>query len=178
MGSDLVWLNEFYKQAFPHLENIKINEDVNTQFEGVDKWFYCKNLRPLRIEEKFRNEDYGDLLLEDYSNWTTKRLGWARDSCKTTDYLAYIILPRKTLWMLNYLALRQYFLLNYDNLFARYVIGSKTGDYVWGKTFDQNGTLLFRTANIPVPLNEFPSGWLAKNLWEYHLTKSIAPSNM
>jgi hypothetical protein len=169
MSDNINWLNGLYKQAFPHLENIVDNKNVTSQFEGVDKWLYCKNTgRPFRIEEKLRNKDYGDLLLEDYSNWDTKRPGWTRDIQKITDYLVYIILLRKTLWIFCYPALRQYFLTNYDNLYKSYVTRSRTGDYVWGNTPDQNGNLLFKTANIPVPLGEFPRNWLLKNFWRYY----------
>lgn len=163
------WLTELYKQAFPHLETIKDNKDIIAQFEGIDKWFYCKNRsKPFGIEEKSRHENYNDLLLEDYSNWTTKRPGWARDNQKTTDFLAYIILPRKTLWVFWYSPLRQYFLTNYDTLYRKYVTESRARDYKWGETFSATGELLFRTANIPVPLAEFPRSWLAKNFWQYH----------
>jgi hypothetical protein len=168
MSDNINWLNGLYKQAFPHLEHIEENTDLATQFEGVDKWFYCGNPRPYRIEEKFRYDDYGDLLLEDYSNYATKSPGWTRDTQKTTEFLAYIIVPNKALWMLRYPALRQYFLTNYDRLYERYVKGSKTGDYKWGKTKDDNGHLLFQTANIPVPIKEFPKNWLATNFRRYY----------
>jgi len=168
MSDNLGWLNTLYRQAFPHLRRIEGNTDLATQFEGVDKRFYCRNPRPYRIEEKLRYTDYGDLLLEDYSNYTTKRPGWARDTQKTTEFLAYIIVPSKALWIVRYPALRQYFLANYVGLYERYVKQSKTGDYVWGKTPTRDGCLPFQTANIPVPIKEFPKNWLATNFWGYY----------
>jgi len=161
------WIESIYKKAFPSLISIEENTEKITQKQGVDFYLYIKAPKPIKLEVKDRYYDYPDILLEDYSCWERRTPGWARDMSKVTDYLSYIVHPRKEIFMFYYLALRRYFLSEYDRLFDCYVKHSKTGTYIWGKTLDREREILYKTANIPVPLSDFPRGWLLKNCWRY-----------
>ena len=154
------WLEAIYRQAFPHLTSIIANSDVETQKKGVDSYLVLKNGHRVKVEEKERKKDYGDLLLEDFSNFERRSAGWARDDRKITDYLAYIIVPPRFAYILYYPALRRIFIDNLD-------LWRQKHSYVFGKTFEGD-ILLYTTANIPVPFNEFPEDWLAKNCWRYN----------
>ena len=114
----------------------------------------------VKVEEKERKKDYGDLLLEDFSNYERRTIGWTRDDRKITDYLAYIIVPSRFAYIFYYPALRRIFIDNLDLWRERY-------PYKFGKTF-KGDVLLFTTANIVVPFNELPENWLAKNCWRYN----------
>ena len=133
---------------------------METQRKGVDCYLVLRNGHKVKVEEKERKKAYGDLLLEDFSNYERRSVGWARDEHKITDYLAYIIVPSRFAYIFYYPALRRIFKDNLELWRQKY-------SYVFGKTFE-GGVLLFTTANIPVPFNEFPEDWIAKNCWRYN----------
>jgi len=153
------WLEAIYRQAFPHFTSIIVNRDVETQKKGVDCYIVLRDGHKVKVEEKERKKDYGDLLLEDFSNYERRTIGWTRDDRKITDYLAYIIVPSRFAYIFYYPALRRIFIDNLDLWRERY-------PYKFGKTFEGDA-LLYTTANIPVPFIEFPENWLAKNCWRY-----------
>lgn len=161
-SEDRVWIEVAYKKAFPHLVAIFYNKEVETQKKGVDLYAKIENGTRVKIEEKVRGYSYDDLLLEDYSNYEQRTPGWARDITKISDYLAYILLPSRLVYIIYFPALRRIFI-------ERYPEWSKV-PYKFGKTFDQDNNLLYTTANIPVPIVYFPKDWRLKNWWTYRAT--------
>ena len=138
-------LDLFYFKYFPDLTNIeKINDEIR-QKQGIDKILHFKNGDSKNLEEKIRDKDYGDVLLEEYSNYEGKKLGWILKD-QVSDYLVYIILPKNRLYMLDYHKLKGLFLDNYHLWLQKY--GRR-----FGKTY-QNGKLLYETSNIAIPAKE------------------------
>lgn len=79
-------INNFYRRIFP-VKKIEEVTDRQVQYRGIDKILYLEGGKELKIEEKRRRTDYGDILLEVYSNRETKRLGWLYTS--QSDYISY-----------------------------------------------------------------------------------------
>lgn len=129
-------INAFYEELFPTLVNIEIITDKIRQKQGIDKILHFKSGKKIFIDEKKREKDYGDILLEEYSIWEEKVNGWLKDE-KKTDYIVYIILPIKTIYFLPYLLVRNAFLENYSKWLENY-----------GRVFAENKG--YYTSNIPV----------------------------
>ena len=144
--TDLEYSNEenemfdnFYKRIFPTLERIEMVTDLTLQFLGIDKKLHFKNGKTVLIDEKKRREDYGDILLEEYSDYHRKRVGWI-GSKKHTDYIVYAIMPSKKIYIFPFLILQQVWLNNYHDYVA-----------MFGREFSSNRGYV--TSNIPVPVD-------------------------
>jgi hypothetical protein len=162
------WILSKYKMAFPHALRFVECTTAQRQKEGVDYYALFADSAPLFIEEKIRWEKYPDLLIEEYANWDKKTPGWGLDKNKKTHYLAYIIIPSKEIFIIDFPALQQFFIDNYNLLTHKY-------ERVMGKTYDNFGHLLYQTSNIPVPWQEFDKLWKAKNVWHYSEEANSSP---
>lgn len=136
-------INQAYFRAFPHLVNINNIEDKERQLLGVDKELVFENGNTVNVDEKKRRKDYGDILLEEYSNFETKRIGWLGKE-KYTDYITYVIMPSKKVYFLPFLLLQRVWLENYYEWLMKY-----------GRKFADNGT--YKTSSIPIPTEELLS---------------------
>ena len=105
-------INAFYYKHFSDLKNIESKDDLKTQFKGIDKELQFNDGHIIKIEEKKRRKDWGDILLEIWSNEATQRKGWLYTS--QSDYIVYIIEPSKKVFLLKTLALRQWAIQNQD----------------------------------------------------------------
>lgn len=132
-------INQVYHRAFPHLREIKVVTDLEMQKKGIDKVFVFEAGNECFVDEKKRRGDYGDVLLEEYSDFDNKRVGWLGRG-KYTDYISYIILPTKKVYLLPFLLLQRVWLNNYHKWLSTY-----------GRKFAINEN--YRTSNIPVPTN-------------------------
>ena len=104
-ANDDNYINSRYFVAFPHLIKVETNNDLELQYKGIDKILHFSSGHTYYIDEKKRRKDYGDILLEEYSNYETKRIGWLAKN-KYTDYISYIIYPAKKLYLLPFLLLQ------------------------------------------------------------------------
>lgn len=129
--------DRFYFRIFPHLEKIKLVEDKSMQLKGIDKILIFENGKKLTIDEKKRRKDYGDILLEEYSNYETKKIGWLGRE-KYTDYIVYAIMSTKKIYIFPFLILQLAWIENYKSWLKKY-----------GRRFAQNKE--YRTSNIPIP---------------------------
>lgn len=137
---DNVLFDNLYYRVFPHLQKIKFVTDLKLQKQGIDKELIFGNGKHIFIDEKKRRKDYGDILLEEYSNWECKVIGWLGKS-KKTDYIVYAIMPTKTVYFLPFLLLQKAWLHNYKNWLRKY-----------GRIFADNPG--YKTSNIAVPTLE------------------------
>ena len=86
------WLN-FYRQMFPNMVGCIFNDGDNAaQRMGVDAFLVMANGESIKVDEKGRDKDYGDVALEYISNDTTNAPGWMEKDL-SIDYLAYGIYP-------------------------------------------------------------------------------------
>ena len=134
---DAAGLDNFYFRVFPHLERIELVEDLEQQKKGIDKILHFKNGKSILIDEKKRRKDYGDILLEEYSNFDNKKVGWLGRE-KYTDYIVYVIMESMTIYLLPFLLLQLAWIHNYKNWLNKY-----------GRKFADNNS--YRTSNIAIP---------------------------
>lgn len=132
-------INEFYYDTFPDLVLIRDVEDEKTQKKGIDKILWMDSGKKLFIDEKKRRKDYGDILLEEYSNFDKKIPGWI-DKPVHTDYIVYFIEPSGKIYLLPFILLKNAWLKNKDQWSTKYE-----------RKFAQNRG--YRTSNIPIPTN-------------------------
>jgi hypothetical protein len=132
-------LDELYRSAFPHLLKIEVVTDIVLQKKGIDKILHLTCGKRLFIDEKKRRKDYGDILLEEYSDFDRKKVGWlGRD--KHTDYIVYAIISSQKAYFLPFVLLQKTWISNYKNWLIEY-----------GRKFAENKG--YRTSNIPVPVD-------------------------
>jgi hypothetical protein len=133
--------DRFYFRAFPDLERIEVATAMKDQRAGIDKILHTNSGNSIRIDEKKRRKDYGDILLEAYSvipkNGGPKTVGWLGRH-KHTDYIVYAIMPSRKVYLFPFLLLQKAWLCNYAEW--KQSFGIKYAD---------NGTYL--TSNIAVP---------------------------
>ena len=105
-------LNSFYLQFFFLAKRVENVTDLEIQKKGIDKFIHCSNGKIISIDEKIRRKDYGDILVETYSNLEQKKYGWIIYS--QCDFIAYIIQPTKKLYMLPTTILQKTCFRNYS----------------------------------------------------------------
>jgi hypothetical protein len=100
-----IW-DQVYKKAFPTLAaTVCARADGWAQRGGIDRVLILASGKSLHVDEKVRETDYGDVLLEYWSDVDRRVPGWvAKDlAC---DYIAYAVLPSKICYLLPFHALR------------------------------------------------------------------------
>lgn len=96
-----------YRRAFPTLQAaVCVREDGWAQRGGVDRLLTLACGRVVRIDEKVRLKDYGDILLERWSNYEKGVPGWIVVPL-LCDYIAYAVLPLRTCYLLPTLELQR-----------------------------------------------------------------------
>jgi hypothetical protein len=92
------WL-AVYRKAFPTMVNCMLTSGrTEGQKLGVDRVIYLANNRIIRIDEKKREKDYDDILLEYVSVNTTGAPGWIEKDL-AIDYIAYAFMPSKRVYL-------------------------------------------------------------------------------
>ena len=135
-GEDKLF-NNFYYRVFPNIKQIHTVSDEMLQKKGIDKKIEFESGKIVLIDEKKRHKDYGDILLEEYSNWERKKVGWlGRD--KHTDYIVYAVMPSKKVYLLPFLLLQKAWIKNYRRWIKAF-----------GRKFSNN--IYYKTSNVPVP---------------------------
>jgi len=106
--------DNFYYRVFPALDNVEVVTDLERQMQGIDKILHFKNGKAVLIDEKKRRKDYGDIILEVWSNTETKKAGWIFKPM--TDYIVYAIMPTAKCYLLPSLLLKIWIKKNWANL--------------------------------------------------------------
>lgn len=123
-------INKYYYTLFPELKRIEIVTDIELQKKGIDKVLIMKSGKKILIDEKKRRKDYGDILLEEYSNEAIHQVGWLGRG-HYTDYIVYIIMGTGKVYLLPFLILQRAWRRNYaiwKKLY--YTARAKNEDYV------------------------------------------------
>lgn len=118
--------------------------DGDHQRVGIDRSVTLNSGKTLKIDEKKRREDYGDILLEYISNDRKGSPGWA-EKILLCDYIAYAILPKGApdlhrAYLLPVPILQSTWKQNKDDWLNKY--GTRAAQ--------NNG---YRTLNCPVPVS-------------------------
>jgi hypothetical protein len=117
LSDEAAWV-DFYRKLWPDMVAC-VRLDKNSQFQrwGIDREIYTASGRRFSVDEKKRKDDYGDMLLEEWSvcdydegaKVVTRGIkpGWAVDESKRCDFIAYAIPSAGKCWLLPFELLRQ-----------------------------------------------------------------------
>jgi len=103
---DAPWWTEVYRRAFPDLRAmVNVRQDGWAQRGGIDRVLTLGSGKTLTVDEKVREKDYGDVLLEYWSDYERRDPGWvAKDlAC---DLIAYAVVPTEKCYLLPFQQLR------------------------------------------------------------------------
>lgn len=104
--ADAPWWREVYEQAFHNLtEMTDVRADGWAQRAGIDRRLNMSDGTTVTVDEKVRDEDYGDIALERWSDQARRSLGWAQKDLMC-DYVAYAVAPTRTCYLLPFKTLR------------------------------------------------------------------------
>lgn len=105
--SDAPWWEVVYRKAFvDFLGMADIRKNGWCQASGVDRIVILESGTTLKIDEKVRRKDYGDILLEYISNDRTGSPGWVEKSLNC-DFIAYAFEPSQKCYLLPFQTLRR-----------------------------------------------------------------------
>lgn len=127
-----------YQKAFPEIVRCEICTDMTAQQLGVDRLIYLINGNVIRIDEKKREKDYPDILLEYISVDNANKPGWMEKDL-AIDYLAYAFMPSQRVYLLPWLLLRRAWISFGEQWKKKYPIISA-----------QNNT--YKTYSVAVPI--------------------------
>lgn len=120
IASDEEFWSSIYRKAFPNMVNhMTAFGDTESQRQGIDRVIILSNGKILKIDEKKRKKDYGDILLEYISNDQTGALGWIEKDL-SIDYLAYAFMPSEKVYLFPWLMLRRSWLHYKDEWISTY----------------------------------------------------------
>ena len=113
--ADGPWWKEVYRRAFPDLgAAISVRDDGWAQRGGIDRVLMLASGRTLWVDEKVRQEDWPDVLLEFYSDYERRVPGWIEKDL-ASDYIAYAFLPSQTCYLFPFQTLRAAWRANKDD---------------------------------------------------------------
>lgn len=137
--SEAPWWEQIYRSAFGGFASMtNVRADGWAQRGGIDRVVVLKSGKTLTIDEKVREKDYGDILLERWSDKERRVPGWVQKEL-ACDFIAYAIAPIQTCWLLPFQPLRRAW---------------RTNGKAW---IDLYGTIIahnrsYKTESVPVPI--------------------------
>ncbi len=137
--SDAHWWLDVYRAAFPGLAAfVNVREDGWAQRAGIDRVLTLKTGRTISIDEKVREKDWPDILLERWSDETRKTPGWVQKPL-LCEYIAYAFVPSATCYLLPTQTLQRAWRLHGPDWVNQYpTVRAQNRGYV--------------TASVPVPI--------------------------
>lgn len=100
------WWETVYRQAFPTLQNMQaIGGPGWAQSAGIDRLLILASGKTIKVDEKVRLKDWGDVLLEYWSDQERKRPGWVAKDLDC-DYIAYAYVETQRCLLLPFPTLR------------------------------------------------------------------------
>lgn len=86
---------QLYRKFWPDLETIySVNEDGWAQRGGVDRVVCLKSGKVFTVDEKVRERDWPDFLLERWSDRSRRVPGWIQKKL-ACDFILYVFLPTR-----------------------------------------------------------------------------------
>ena len=141
--ADAPWWDEVYMRAFPSIaESVCVRSDGWAQRGGIDRLIVLESGKTITVDEKVRQIDYEDILLEYWSSFERRTPGWvAKDlAC---DFIAYAFIPSQRCYLLPFQTLRLAWKNNCHDWVAKY-----------RKVEAKNkGTPPYTTVCVAVPIN-------------------------
>jgi hypothetical protein len=176
-AEDLPIWEECYRQAFPTMRAmVNHREDGDHQRAGIDRSIVLANSKQITLDEKIRRKDYGDILLERWSNLEKKVPGWVVKPL-LCDYIAYAIAPRGVCYLLPVIQLQAAWQENETTWQARRPVDAENPGYTT-RSYPVSPTELFHAIRerFRVSFTPIPGKEDSKNIsWEqYELTFKAA----
>ena len=104
---DAAWWEAVYKKAFPTMAAmVPVRQDGWAQRGGIDRVITLASGKTITVDEKVRQKDFNDILLEYWSDTERRTPGWiAKDlAC---DFIAYTYLETERCLLLPFHLLRR-----------------------------------------------------------------------
>jgi len=121
-SSDEPFWFEVYKNAFPNIVNImSCPGDTKSQRDGIDRIVLLTSGKIIKIDEKKREKEYKDILLEYLSNDYTGAVGWIEKDL-LIDYLAYAFMQTKKVYIFPWDILKRVWYENKKEWLEKYKI--------------------------------------------------------
>jgi hypothetical protein len=112
LHADSPMWEEVYRKAFPTFEGmVCVHNDGYAQRLGIDRVIICRNGKRYDIDEKVREKDWPDILLEYWSDEARKKPGWIEKDL-WCDYINVAFVPSKTCHLYPFPGLRAAWLKN------------------------------------------------------------------
>jgi hypothetical protein len=97
-----------YRKAWPDLIGIiDMRHPGEHQEQGIDRVVMLANGNIVTIDEKVRRKDWGDVLVEIWSNYEWRTPGWTVNPGKKCSHIAYLTLSTRTCILIPYDELRR-----------------------------------------------------------------------
>jgi len=104
--SDQPWWETVYTRAFPSFKcMVDVRADGWAQRAGIDRYVHLHGGKILKVDEKVREKDWGDIALEFWSDEQRRKPGWVAKPLDC-DYIAYAVEPTQVCYLLPFQTLR------------------------------------------------------------------------
>lgn len=108
---DAPWWPEVYRKAFHGFHSMmSVRQDGWAQRAGIDRVVQLKSGKTVKIDEKVRAKDWGDIALERWSDRKKRTPGWIQKDLDC-DFIAYAFIPSQRCYLLPFLTLRKAWIL-------------------------------------------------------------------
>lgn len=136
---DAPWWVDVYRSAFPGLASaVAVPDDGWAQRGGIDRVLTLNSGRVVYIDEKVRERDWPDILLERWSDEAAKTPGWVQKPL-ACEFIAYAFVPSQTCYLLPAQTLQRAWRVHGRNWIDTYrEVRADNGRYV--------------TVSVPVPI--------------------------
>lgn len=137
------WWYEVYREAFPNLRSaVDVRCDGWAQRGGIDRVITLGSGKTLSIDEKIREQNWNDILLEYWSDRDRKIRGWIAKEL-ACDFIAYAFVPSQTCYLLPFQTLRRSWLHNGKQWIQKFKkVEAKNSGYVTVSVAVPTDTLL------------------------------------
>lgn len=97
--ADAEWWLDVYRLAFPSLAaSVNVRDDGWAQRGGIDRVLTLSTGRTITVDEKVREKDWPDILLERWSDERREKPGWIQKPL-ACDFIAYAFVPSATCYL-------------------------------------------------------------------------------
>jgi len=140
---DPIW-RMAYSTIFPEPFSMKLAFDKESQKAGIDR-IVEHNGKVWTFDDKYRRNDFGDILLEYESS--QGRPGWVKKNMKCTG-ITYLVRPSRRVFFINFKALRESWALN-----EAFYMG-------FDRKHANNGSYVTKSVAIPIHvMHKMLGGW-------------------
>jgi hypothetical protein len=105
--ADAPWWLSVYRTAFPGLAAaVSVRDDGWAQRAGIDRLLTLNTGRTITVDEKVRERDWNDILLERWSNEEWRTPGWIQKPL-ACEFIAYAFVPSAKCYLFPTLTLQR-----------------------------------------------------------------------